>query len=50
MKPKFSLALGAISEKLGVPSLDFSRLKHVRENDWYAYSKKLEEVIVGLRE
>jgi hypothetical protein len=32
-----------------VPSLDFSNLKHIKENDWYAYSKKLEEVIDVLR-
>jgi hypothetical protein len=45
----FSLALGGGSTDKNVPSLDFSRLKHVRENDWYAYSKKLEEIIEGLR-
>jgi hypothetical protein len=48
-KPKFNLNLGGSNDKSGVPSLDFSRLKHVRENDWYAYSKKLEEIIEGLR-
>ena len=52
-KPKFSLNLGgggsATGEGAGVPSLDFSRLKHIRENDWYSYSKKLEEIIEGLR-
>ena len=48
-KSPFSLALGGGSSDKNVPSLDFSRLKHVRENDWYAYSKKLEEIIEGLR-
>ena len=48
-KSQFSLALGGGSSDKNVPSLDFSRLKHVRENDWYAYSKKLEEIIEGLR-
>ena len=45
-KPKFSLALGGSSGgDSKVPSLDFSNLKHVKDNDWYAYSKKLEDVI-----
>lgn len=33
-----------------VPSLDFSNLKHIKDNDWYAYSKKLEDVIQVLRD
>jgi hypothetical protein len=47
-KPKFSLALGSSAGVGGdskVPSLDFSNLKHIKDNDWYAYSKKLEDVI-----
>ncbi|MFN9901250.1 MAG: hypothetical protein ACK55Z_21205 [bacterium] len=32
-----------------MPSLDFSNLKHVKESDWYAQCKKLEEVIAMLR-
>lgn len=37
-KPKFSLAIGGLSKdgKSKVPNLDFSNLKHVKENDWYA--------------
>jgi len=37
-----SAGLGGDSK---VPSLDFSNLKHIKDNDWYAYSKKLEDVI-----
>lgn len=37
--------------KLGVPTLDFSNLKGVKEyKDWYAYSQKLENAIRLLRE
>ena len=38
-KPKFSLALGGLGaggKPSKVPGLDFSNLKHVKENDWYA--------------
>ena len=38
-KPKFSLALGGLQvggKPSKVPNLDFSNLKHVKENDWYA--------------
>lgn len=51
-KPKFSLALGGVgggAKPSAVPNLDFSNLKHVKENDWYAQSRKLEEVIAKLR-
>ena len=50
--PKLSLALGggqAGGKPSKVPGLDFSNLKHVKENDWYAQCKKLEEVIAKLR-
>ena len=34
-----------------LPALDFSKLKHVREGDWYAQCQKLEkDVIAGLRD
>lgn len=37
--------------KLGVPTLDFSNLKTVKEyKDWYGYSQKLENAIALLRE
>ena len=37
--------------KLGVPSLDFTQLKQVKEyKDWYGYSQKLENAIRLLRE
>ena len=37
--------------KLGVPSLDFTALKQVKEyKDWYAYSQKLENATRLLRE
>lgn len=37
--------------KLGVPSLDFTNLKSVKEyKDWFGYSKKLESAISLLRE
>lgn len=37
--------------KLGVPSLDLSTLKNVKEfKDWYGYSQKLENAIRLLRE
>ena len=38
VKPKFSFAIGGLSQdgKSKVPNLDFSNLKHVKENDWYA--------------
>ena len=37
--------------KLGVPTLDFSNLKTVKEyKDWFGYSKKLENAISLLRE
>lgn len=37
--------------KLGVPSLDFTQLKQVKEyKDWYGYSQKLENAIKLLRE
>ena len=37
--------------KLGVPKLDFSNLKTVKEyKDWYGYSQKLENAIGLLRE
>jgi septal ring factor EnvC (AmiA/AmiB activator) len=51
-KPKFSLALGGLGaggKPAKVPGLDFSNLKHVKENDWYAQCKKLEDVIAKLR-
>lgn len=61
--PKFSLALpggigtgkasGANAANSGskLPALDFSKLKHVREGDWYAQCQKLEkDVIAGLRD
>lgn len=51
-KPKFSLALGGLQvggKPSKVPNLDFSNLKHVKENDWYAQCKKLEDVIAKLR-
>lgn len=51
-KPKFSLALGGAgggAKPSKVPNLDFSNLKHVKENDWYAQCKKLEDVIAKLR-
>ena len=52
-KLKFSLGFGGL-QKDGkpsmVPNLDFSNLKHVKENDWYAQCKKLEEVISKLRD
>ena len=35
--------------KITLPSLDFSNLKHIKENDWYGQCKKLEEVISNLR-
>ena len=38
-KPKFSLGLGGLGKDgkpSKVPNLDFSNLKHVKENDWYA--------------
>ncbi len=46
MKLQLNLAAG---QKLALPSLDFSNLKHVKESDYYAQCKKLEEVIIGLR-
>ena len=37
--------------KLGIPTLDFSNLKTVKEyKDWFGYSKKLENAISLLRE
>lgn len=51
-KPKFALGLGGLGKDgkpSKVPNLDFSNLKHVKENDWYAQCKKLEEVISKLR-
>jgi len=37
--------------KLGLPSLDFTALKQVKEyKDWYAYSQKLENATRLLRE
>ena len=37
--------------KLGIPSLDFSNLKNVKEyKDWYGYSQKLENAIRLMRE
>ena len=51
-KPKFKLGLGGMGKDgkpSMVPNLDFSNLKHVKENDWYAQCKKLEEVISKLR-
>jgi hypothetical protein len=37
--------------KLGVPTLDFTNLKSVKEyKDWFGYSKKLESAISLLRE
>jgi hypothetical protein len=37
--------------KLGVPSLDFTALKQVKEyKDWYGYSQKLENAIRLLKE
>ena len=33
-----------------VPSLDFRKMKVVKETDWYTQTKKLEEVIKNLRE
>ena len=36
---------------MGVPSLDFSNLKNVKEyKDWFGYSQKLENAIRLLRE
>ena len=46
MKLQLNLPAGY---KLALPSLDFSSLKHVKESDYYAQCKKLEEVITGLR-
>lgn len=37
--------------KLGIPALDLSTLKNVKEfKDWYGYSQKLENAIRLLRE
>jgi hypothetical protein len=33
-----------------VPSLDFRKMKVVKETDWYTQTKKLEEVIKNLRD
>ena len=61
-KPTFSLALpggiglgkaagGGANSGRNLPALDFSKLKHVREGDWYAQCQKLEkDVIAGLRD
>ena len=36
---------------MGVPELDFSNLKQIKDyKDWYSYSKKLEDAIRLLRE
>ena len=47
--PKIGLSLGGGGNS-AIPSLDFSNLKHVKETDWYAQSKKLESVISKLRQ
>lgn len=37
--------------KLGIPQLDFTNLKNVKEyKDWYGYSQKLENAIRLMRE
>lgn len=36
--------------KMGVPKLDFSNMKQVKEADWYTQCQKLEQVITFLRE
>jgi hypothetical protein len=37
--------------KLGVPSLDFTKLKQVHDyKDWYTYSQKLETALKLLKE
>lgn len=47
--PPFDLSLNN-KRPPGLPALDFSNLKHVREADWYAQCKKLEdEIIPNLR-
>jgi SUMO ligase MMS21 Smc5/6 complex component len=44
--PKESVKHKQTALKLGLPSLDFTALKQVKEyKDWYAYSQKLEHAI-----
>jgi predicted RNase H-like nuclease (RuvC/YqgF family) len=40
----------AAPKKPALPGLNFSKLKQVKETDWYSQSQKLEKVIVELRE
>ena len=40
----------SMSSKSPVPSLDFRKMKVVKETDWYTQTKKLEEVTNQLRE
>ena len=48
-KPVFDLS-SLNKRPPGLPALDFSNLKHVREADWYTQCKKLEdEIIPNLR-
>jgi len=39
-----------MSSKSPVPSLDFRKMKVVKETDWYTQTKKLEEVTRALRD